>query len=236
MVSNSLEIHNLLEEEVARAINEICDDDERNETERYCTARLCRLDAICYVLNRIPPRYVSSARGAAYVERNFSVDQQLSVDIMTLAHEALHRVTSVQRTYYREENGSAGEEPQAQAYFNFPTIKGRLFNAVNFEPITDVDLYLLRDSEPVAMFDSRWQNPYHLVSSTYGTYLFWPKPVAAEKAGEEEIFAFELFAEREGFETFRHFFSLKLSADSQPTHALKGGGEYNMSDLYMLPK
>ena len=231
-----MEIHNLLEEEVARAVNEICDEDERADSPVYCSTRMCRLDAVCYVLNRVPPRYVSSGRGAAYAERNFSVDQQLAVDIVTLAHEGLKRVTSVQRSYYHEPEAGVPAESESHAYFNFPTIKGRIFNAVNFEPITDVDLYLLRNGEPVAMFDSRWQNPYHLVSNTYGTYFFWPEPVVADHTGQEEIFAFELFAERPGFEPFRHFFSLQLTAGTHIERGLKGGGEYNMSDLYMLPR
>lgn len=231
-----MEIHNLLEDEVARTVNEICDEDERTGDRGYCTSRLCRLDAICYVLNRVPPRYVSSGRGAAYVERNFSVDQQLAVDIVMLAHEALNRVTSVQRSYYTQDQTEADLPEEAAAYFNFPTIKGRLFNAANFEPITEVDVFLLRDSERVAMFDSRWQNPYRLVSNTYGTYFFWPRPIVAEEIGREEIFPFELFAEREGFEPFRHFFSLKLTASGHLEEGLKGSGEYNMNDLYMLPR
>ncbi len=231
-----MEIHNLLEDEVYRSVNEICDEDEQTGARGYCTSRLCRLDAICYVLNRVPPRYVSSGRGAAYVERNFSVDQQLSVDIVTLAHEALHRVTSVQRSYYHDDQPELDEPEAGRAYFNFPTIKGRLFNAVNFEPITGVDVYLLRDSAPVAMFDSRWQNPYPLVASTYGTYMFWPKPVAAEKPKEERIFALELFAECDGFEPFRHFFSIQLRASQHVERGLKQSGEYNLTDLYMLPK
>jgi competence protein ComFB len=164
------------------------------------------------------------------------VDQQLAVDIVTLAHEGLKRVTSVQRSYYHEPEIDAHAATEASAHFNFPTIKGRMFHAVNFEPITDVDLYLLRDGEPVAMFDSRWQNPYHLVSNTYGTYFFWPEPVEADHPGQEEIFAFELFAECPGFEPFRHFFSLRITAESHIERGLKGSGEYSMSDLYMLPK
>ena len=84
-----MEIHNLMEDQVFRRVNEICDEEEQRGNNDYCTSKACRLDVVCYVLNRIPPRYVTSGRGVAHVEQTIVSDTQLAVDITKLAQEAL---------------------------------------------------------------------------------------------------------------------------------------------------
>jgi competence protein ComFB len=230
-----MEIHNTTEDVVWSVIDEICRDEEQNHSYNYCTSRACRVDAACYVLNRVPPRYVSSGRGLAHFESRFAEDPQLHVDIYTLAHEALRRVTKVQRSYYHTED--AGDvRISSGPVFCFPTLKGRIFHALTFEPMRDIDITLLENGEPVQMVDPRWSNPYHVVGHTNGTYLFRPAPRKAEESGQTAIFEFELRAEAAGFEPFRHFFELELTADNSAESVIGDRDKHELPHLYMLPQ
>jgi len=227
-----MEIHNLMEDEVFRRVNEICDEEQARGDSSYCTSHACRLDAICYVLNRLPPRYVTSGRGLAHVEQEVATDTQLSVDITTLAHEALKRISVVRRSYYDADDAGPGISGPC---FNFPSVTGRVLNGVSFEPVDGAKVHLLRDGEPVAMYDTRWQNPYTLASHTYGTYSFWPKPVSAGAAGETTEVEFEIVVEAEGFERLSTFFSIEVVSEQSATDALRTGGDHHLPDLHVFP-
>ncbi|MFW5718251.1 MAG: late competence development ComFB family protein [Spirochaetota bacterium] len=229
----SLVIHNVMEESVLCVVDEICDEDEASDDPKYCTTPECRMDAACYVLNRVPQRYVSSARGQAHTELELAKDQQLFVDLVTLSHEGLRRVSSVRRSFYGDEHTSVTSV--TGPHFYLPTIKGRLFNGVSFELVTNVPVLLLLDNEPVTMLDSRWQNPYQIVDNTAGTYLFWPAPVPAESQGIERTFEFEIRVEAESYEPLRHFFTVNRSSFDQIPDALEMSGEHRLPDLYLLP-
>jgi competence protein ComFB len=221
-----------MEDEVFRRVNEICDEEEQRGSNAYCTTRACRLDAVCYVLNRLPPRYVTSGRGLAHVEQDISSDTQLAVDITKLSHEALKRIAAVRRSYYDDES----PEPDIKGpCFNFPAITGRILNGVSFEPVDGAEVHLLRDGSPVPMFDSRWQNPYTLAGHTYGTYSFWPRPDRASKAGERASFELEISATAEGFEKLEYFFTVDLVADETAAGAMRIGGDFHLPDLYLFP-
>lgn len=230
-----MEIHNTTEDAVWAVIDEICREEEQSQAYHYCTSRACRIDAACYVLNRVPPRYVSSGRGMAHFESRYIEDPQLHVDIYTLAHEAFRRVTQVQRSYYHDESGRPAGSHSGPVY-RFPTIKGRIFHALTFEPMKDIDITLLEHGEPVEMVDPRWNNPYRVVSHTNGTYLFRPAPRDAEESGQVARFEFELRAEATGFEPFRHFFELELTSDRDTESVIGDRDRHELPHLYMLPQ
>jgi competence protein ComFB len=223
-----------MEEKVRQIIDEICDEEANKTNPVYCVSPACRQDAACYVLNRIPPRYVSSGRGLAHVESAYKGNPQLQVDLVTLASEALKRVTTVQRSFYSGDQREAG--PETGPCFNFPTITGRLFNGLTFEPISDVDVELRRNGELVEMVDSRWPNPYHIVQNTPGTYLFWPASEPAGRAGETAEFEFEICAIVEGYEPFHHFFRIELTAAGQRELVIRFSQDHALPDLYLLPE
>ncbi len=230
-----MEIHNLMEDEVLQIVNQICDEQEAaGNPHNYSTSRLCRLDAACYVLNRMPPRYVTSARGMAHVETDIAGHPQTLIDAVTLAHEALRRVSFVQRSYYADPAAHSEVQFQEGPHFNFPTIKGRLFNGNTFEPMSDIEVTLLLDEQLVTMFDPRWQNPYLLAANTYGTYLFWPTSLLCE-ADALQRFDFEISAQVKGFEPLQHFFTLELTADPRRAEVFRFDREHVVPDLYMFP-
>ena len=228
-----MEIHNLMEDEVFRRVNEICDEEEQRGSNAYCTTRACRYDAVCYVLNRVPPRYVTSGRGLAHVERDIGTDTQLAVDITKLAHEALKRIATVRRSYYDED--TAGPELKGPCFL-FPAVTGRVFNGVSFEPVAGAQVHLFLGGERAPMYDSRWQNPYPLASHTYGTYSFWPRPVDTDAEGEKRSFEFRILVEADGFEQLEYYFTLELTSEEAGTAAThRFGGEHHLPDLYMFP-
>jgi competence protein ComFB len=227
-------IHNVMEEPVLKIVDETCDDDEASENPKYSTSLECRMDTTCFVLNRIQQRYVSSARGQAHTDLEIESDRQLFVDIVTLAHEGLRRVSSHGRAFYGR--GGGGIVPPTGPQFYLPTIKGRLFNGLSFELIVDVSVHLLLDNEPAVMLDNRWQNPYEIVSNTAGTYLFWPAPIPAETDSQGRTFEFEVRVEADGFDPLHHFFALERNASAQIPDALEISGEHRLPDLYLLPR
>ena len=213
-----MEIRNLMEDLVIRIVQETCDDEETRRGTGGCPDPASRPDIACYVLNRIPQRYVSSGRGAAHAERSWNENPQLLVDITTLVNEGIHRVSRVRRPYY-------GQTPQADSpgsprpdapgpVFVFPVIKGRVLDCRTFAPLARGAVHLLAGGERVAMIDRRWQNPFALDPKIEGTFLFLPRPQEAEGPGERRLFDFEILVEDPDYEPLRHFFTIALSAGS----------------------
>jgi competence protein ComFB len=226
-----------MEDAVFQIVNEICDEKARSDQGgAFCTSPKCRLDIACFVLNRITPRYVTSGRGLAHVETDYQEDRQNRVDIVTLANEGLKRISLHKREYYSDDTENGCVEEEQGPLFNFPAIKGRLLNGKTFEPVKGVQISLLQNEKLVPMASSRWQNPYAMVQSTSGNFLFWPAPVPAEGAGEKRSFEFELSVDTEGFEPFRHYFNLELESDSHFVDVFRFYKDVTLSDLFLLPK
>jgi competence protein ComFB len=230
-----MEIRNIMEERVLSLVNEICDDDEEQGVKKYCTSPQCRLDAACYVLNRIPQRYITSGRGFAYLQQDLQDNIQLQIDMVKFIHEGLQRVTSIQRSFYADQDDASDIALPAEYYFFLPTIRGRLFNGANFEPLVDVDVMLTSHNQLALMVDNRWSNPYKIAINTPGTYLFWPHPIVAESAGIEKVFEFVIELEHADFEPFRHYVSLPVVSEAtrSPKSHIR---DYNVNDLFVMPR
>ena len=226
---SGLVIRNVLEDAVLKVVNQICDDDANSQQPNYMTGDECRMDVACFVLNRVPQRYVSSARGLAHIEQEIEQDQQLFVDLVTLTHEGLRRVTTVRRSFYGDEPGTTSVD--GPHYF-FPTIKGRLFDAESFAAIQGAEITLYRDDSLVRMVDSRWENPYKIAQPTAGTFLFWPQPVQAPPEGNA-TFEFEVRVTDARYQPLHHFFTVNRIASSDGTGALIATGELKLPDLYL---
>lgn len=228
-----LDIHNVMEDEVIRAVEEICDEEEHDPRFGYCTSPECRTDAACFVLNRVPQQYVSSSRGAAYASERFGLDAQLRIDVVTLVHEGLARVSNVRRSYYEIEESPDGER-KVGVYFNLPTIRGRLLDGESFAPIGGVDLVLLLEDAPLPMIDSRWANPFQLSHANPGRFYFRPRPVDADAAGSDRTFDLELRIDDDAYEPFRHFFRVSVRAEDRYVTQPGGAGDFQLPDLYIL--
>jgi len=232
-----MELHNTMEDTVISRVNELLDAIEKEgNPNKLCTCNQCRMDTICYALNRTIPHYIVSNRGASRVQFETIERQQQKADMATLIYEGLKRVNHNQRptaTHFTEEGGaqSASNLP----VFNIPTIMGRLFNGNNFAPLFEADLELLRDGKIVPMKNANWQNPCHIVSNTDGNFSFWPAPVNAPEINEHEIFEYSLKISAPEFETMIHFFKIPVASETQAAGSFTLDRTFKLPDLYMFP-
>ena len=231
-----MELHNTVKNTVIYKVDEVFETLKNEKLGRYCICQQCRMDVICYVLNRTPPRYIVSNRGASRAMWEGVERQQQSADITALIYEALKRVSHNQRENFShyDETGAVDLDLN-RPVFNVPTIMGRVYNGNNFAPLSDVVLELFRDGELVAMKDRNWQNPCHIVSNLEGNFSFWPAPVTASRADDHRIFEYTLRVSAAGFETLNHFLKIPVASEIQPAASFSLERTFKLPDLYMFP-
>jgi len=232
-----MELHNIIEDMIISRVDVIFDDirKEKNPA-NLCLCDHCRMDTICYVLNRTPPHYIVSNRGASRVQWESLERQQQEADITTLIYEGLKRVNHNQRPNYNHSAG--GNESGLNSnlpVFNIPTIIGRLFNGNNFAPLAGIDVELLHNGELVPMKDQNWQNPCRIVANTEGTFSFWPAATASSSAGQRETFEYSLRVAAPEFETLIHFFEIPVASEIQTAGSFTLERTFKLPDLYMFP-
>ena len=230
-----MNIHNQMQDLVVDLVTEIFDAEKIAKKRSFCVCTQCRLDVSCYVLNRVQPRYVISERGVAHTESRYTQHIQENADIATLVHEGIERVSSSKRPFFTH-TADDDYRPQQGAVYNFPMVKGRIFNGNNFEPISEVDVILRSVSEIVVMADPNWQNPCHIYESSSGAFFFLPAPIAAADQGEHKSFQFEIIVEDKRFDALHHFFTMNSVADARSRYALHTNESYSTEDLYIFPK
>lgn len=80
-----MEIVNVTELLVEEKLDEVID------SLGCCKCEQCRADIISYALNRLAPKYVSTAIGKAYVKLD-SLSYQAETDLLTALYEAAEQV------------------------------------------------------------------------------------------------------------------------------------------------
>jgi competence protein ComFB len=229
-----MDIKNLMEEAVLSAIDELFELENTGKQLHWCTCGQCRLDTACYVLNRVKPEYIVSSRGLAYSERDFMAIVQKRADIITFAREGWSRVAHRPRdTADHEASDLIMNLPEGPA-FNIPTIMGRVFNGLNFEPIARGEVRLYMEGAPAPMVDLNWQNPFVLAQATAGTFIFWVCPVKAEAAGQKRNFTFEVRAIVPELDEASHFFELEVVADKEAKGDFSHHGSHKLPDLLLF--
>jgi competence protein ComFB len=227
-----MEIHNTTEDIVFAELEKICNSYEKEGRSDICLCDQCRIDALCYVLNRAEPHYIVSNRGVARTEQEDIAWQQKTADIAALIYEALERVNQHRRPLTEsKENETNFRTP----VFNIPTIIGRLFNGNNFAPMEGINVELYQDGKLVAMKDRNWQNPYEMVINTAGTFTFWPQPVPAESPDIHEAFEYAIRIAADGFEELNHFFKIPAISEIRTAGSFSLNRTFKLPDLYMFP-
>lgn len=227
-----MEVHNLMEEIVFSHVNDLFDVAKKDRAEWLtCSCDQCRLDTICYVLNRVQPRYIKSARGLAHNQIIESTDRaQLQADINRIAVEGMKQVLSSKRPH-----AAAQESLPAAPAFNFPTIVGRILNGNTFEPVSNISVELLIDGERAIPIDPSWENPCKITEHTPGTYTFWVIPVSARAERENRVFNFEIRAAIPGFEEVHHYFELGLTSEALIRTAYNAEHSFIVPDIHLFP-
>jgi competence protein ComFB len=232
-----MELHNTIKGKVISKVEEIFQTINKSEnTGKFCTCDQCKMDVICYVLNRTPPRYIVSNRGASRSLVEGIEVQQQTADIAALIHDGLKQVSHNLRPNFAH-SGEKSTDPDVAEVpkFNIPTIMGRVFDGDNFAPLSEATVELLWAGELVTMKDGNWQNPYHIVPNIEGNFSFWPAPVAASRADKHKIFEYILRVSAPEFETINHVFKIPVASAIQASMSFNPDRTFKLPDLYMFP-
>ncbi len=228
-----MKVHNLMEDIVENIVTELFEDTTKVDP-ALSGCLQCRMDVVCYVLNRVKPEYIISGRGLIHFEDDYHDKMQLEADIIALASVGIRKITEIKRPYYLT---TERKDPQDYPFlFNFPAIMGRVLNGKTFEPVENTLISLYLDDKPARMIDQTWENPYLIVRSTRGYFSFMAEPLPAEALGEKKSFSFELRIVKEGFEPLNHFFTLECTSEKEKKVSYTIEQTYSNETLYLFPE
>jgi len=233
-----MEIHNVTEDIVFSSVQTIFDVIKKEgNAEKFCLCDQCKLDTICYTLNRIKPRYIVSNRGITRIEQDWVERQQTEADIATLVYKGLRQVNHNQRpTCSHTDTPLFSNDSSNEPAFFIPTMIGRLFDGESFAPVAGVTVTLRSGDKIIPMRNQNWQNPFTLIANTPGAFTFWPAPVPAESVGENRLFEYSLKAESPQYETLTHFFNIAVVSTLAATHtAYSLDRTFKLPDIYLFP-
>ena len=232
-----MEIHNTVEDLVIARIDEIFESIKKaGNPNNLCICEHCRMDVICYALNRIPPYYVLSNRGAVRTQWETIDRQQHVADIASVIHEGHKIVNHNQRPNFTHTDAARGAAVDpTKPVFNIPTIMGRIFNGDNFTPVSEAVVELLWNGEPVSMKNANWQNPFHLVPNTEGNFSFWPAPAVASRANNHKIFDYYIRITAPDLDVLTHYFKIPVASEIQSADSFTLGRTFKLPDLYVFP-
>ncbi len=225
--------HNIMEDLVVQTVEELFENPSLVNRTGCVDNRQCRTDVVCYVLNRLKPMYTTSGRGLTHIEKSYLEKPQIVADITALANEGLRQVG----THMRPEDTAINDihEFSQKFFFNFPIIKGKVYNGKTFAPYFGSEVKLFLNNNPAKMRDKSWQNPCPLVSETDGIFMFWPFPEEAENMGNEQTFSFRIEIEADGFKPVKHFFSMEITAEDAFVDAMEIDCIHKLDDIYLFP-
>ena len=232
-----MELHNTVEDMVISKADEFFGILEKSgNPDKLCTCDQCRMDTICYTLNRITPRYIVSNRGASRVRWESLERQQQEADIAALITEGFKRVShNLRPNFVHSTKAAAANVKPMLPVYNVPTILGRVFNGNNFAPLEDGTVELLWDGVLVSMKDGNWQNPFQLVPYTDGNFSFWPAEDIASEPHKHKIFDYTLRVTAPGFETLVHFFKIPVASEIRTAGSFALDRTFKLPDLYLFP-
>jgi len=231
-----MDIHNTNEDAVFNAVQKIFDEIQNSgNPEKFCLCYQCRIDTICFVLNRIEPHYIVSNRGFTRIDPASIKNQQLEVDITSLIYKGIRLVNHNLRPTAPHNGSSEHHARIHHPMFDIPTIAGRIFNGVSFEPIVGIDISLYCEGELVKMRNNNWQNPYTMVSSTAGAYSFWPAPVSGDIPDISKDFSFSIKVKSPDYEPLNHFFTVTSTCKFHTPNSYALNRTVKLPDLYIFP-
>jgi competence protein ComFB len=232
-----MKVHNLMEEFVTQIVNELYDNLVENKARWItCSCESCRLDAISYVLNRIPPHYIISGRGVVYTTQMLN-DPQLKADVTALSMDAIRIISSVQRPYHKiaSEAQQNLKPKDLKPSFNFPVFSGIVYNGSTFETMPNVKITLKdKENNIIAMQDFSWENPCKTFNSTKGSYSFWPKSIPAEEPNLTKKFQFIIEAQAEGYTPATCGFEIVLVSDEYQKVNIDQSLTLKLKDLFIF--
>jgi competence protein ComFB len=231
-----MDIHNTTEDIVFSSVQAIFDGIKKEgNVDGFCLCDQCRLDTICYALNRIEPHYIVSNRGFTRIEHDTMRRQQVEADIASLVYNGLRLVNHNVRPTAPHDGSSLMADGNSKPAFDIPTIVGRLFDGNTFAPLVGVKVELHGKDGLAVMRNSNWQNPFTLVSNTPGAFTFWPAAESADTTGIQRIFEYSLKVESSDYESLTHFFKIPTVSGFQTPYSYSLDRTFRLPDLYLFP-
>ena len=233
-----MNIHNFMEDIVTKEVNSLYEQLKRDHiTWLKCDCETCRLDTICYVLNRTTPKYSVSERGALHNVLDFKDDNQLKVDITSVALDGIRLINGSQRTYHKKPLNEEQIDDENTTYYNFPMIIGSVYDGNSFVPLSDVSITLKDDDKVIEMYDTTWQNPVKTYKSTQGTYSFWPKPVSCNDGSTQpKLFTLTLELKKDTFDTVSFAITIPIVPEAIRRSTLDSAFSLKVKDSFLFRK
>jgi competence protein ComFB len=231
-----MDIHNTNEDIVFNKVQAVFEEIEKSgNPEKLCMCEQCRADTICYTLNRIEPYYITSNRGLTRLDHSSFSRQQIEADVVTLLYKGIRLVNHNLRPT-ASHDGSSSEKPKANfPVFDIPTISGRIFHGVSFEPVVNIEVALYSEGELVMGRNNNWQNPYTIVSSTPGVFSFWPAPIVTTTVDVSKNIKFSIKVTSPDYEVLNHHFDITSISRNLGPNSQTLNRSYKLPDLYLFP-
>lgn len=172
-----MEFFNLIEVIVKDIVDEVLEKEED-----FKNIKFHRNDIIAYILNRVPPRYVTGERGIIHSRIDPELKYQGHTDVLFLAYEAID-IFSKRRSTEIEENNGGFERFSGL----IPHMIGEVLEETTLAVIPDLKVTLLFDGIPAQMMDFGWKNPYIAAKATRGYFHFWPRYIEDKMSFSDHI-------------------------------------------------
>ena len=162
-------------------------------------------DTAAYVLNRIPPRYITSDRGFNRLAAEHIVDEENrdslvnAINLMVLVNKALDVITSRRQSPRTNGRKSVGEPRPLEIglIHNFPQIVGKVVDDETGEAVDGARVTLTIQGNKVPPAEPGWSNPSRTNEKTGGLYSFWPEPARDQR--EEVTWNIEIHVEHDRY-------------------------------------
>jgi len=157
-------IKNLMMDIVINTVGEVMKNDRMVKD-----SGMNREDIIAYVLNRVPPKYITSERGILHGALDVKYMIQQKMDVLALIYEAVREINA------RRSSNVISRESIVIDQISLPHIIGTILEETTLSIIPDVEVSLLFKDKLAEMLYEEWENPYQSHKATMGYYHFWPK-------------------------------------------------------------
>jgi hypothetical protein len=209
-------------------------------------SRSFMLDVAAYVLNRTPPKYITSERGFTHEVLQAgpgedSEGQRLVniIELITHVNRAIEVVTrrrrgeTTSRAKGRTAAGPEGNGRPITYFYNMPHIFGRIVDARDGKPVISAEATLWIDDKIAAPAETGWLNPYLTNEQTGGYFSFWPRV----ETGESDSLRMQLTIgfEHERYEPLKFRRNVKVPGEFFIYDYIRGDKLLDVGTLVMQP-
>ncbi len=205
------------------------------------------LDVAAYVLNRIPPKYITSERGftRAVVQAvgNGDGEGQRLVNVIELI-TWVNRAIDVVARRRREGVPPRARKPVSPAspndgegrltyFYNMPHIFGRIVDARDGTPVISAEATLWINEKMATPAETGWRNPYFTNEQTSGYFSFWPQVETG--ASDSMRIQMKIGFEHDGYQPLSYKKSLKVPGEFFVYDYIRGDKLFDVGTLTMQP-